>query len=217
MKKILAMILSIVLSVSIGMTSVSAVSTGHTESTFGKLYDEEGNLVATIVGEKIDIPTVHSAGGQGEITETYRFDVLSSIVNHEDSANGQDSYYCVTAYLTLTYKERQDEPSVYLLTNVSGSWTTPNDSRVTVTKAVLKYQCIGLGPDRLYSNNQNSQVNLNVDRRSFDIKTGFTSYIIDEAVGCMGANLTLSLLMGTTRTWTLKLEKYPILNSDIGK
>lgn len=171
MKKFVSMLLCVAMVVLIGMTNASAAAIEETENTYGKLYNEEGNLVATIVGKRVDAPAVCMDGGQEEISETYRFDVLSSIVNHEDSASSQDAYYCVTAYLTLTYRERQDEPSVYLLTNVSGSWTTPNDSRVSVPEAVLLYQCMGFGPDQLYTDEQKGEVNLNVSTRYFNINT----------------------------------------------
>ena len=215
MKRILSLFLSLTMVLSISVVNVHAATDGNFEKVNGSIYDENGRLVATIVGERV-VNSSRSATNVGARSETYSFSLQSDIWTHTGEVEGEDSYNCITVHLTVNYNEKVGNPSLFLLTNVSGYWTPPNDSSVAVSNAILKYQCLGFGPGYVFTN-QSDEISVNVNTRSFNQSTGFTNYITTEYVCSLGANLTLTLLMGNSRTWTFYIETYPLFNSDYEK
>lgn len=113
-----------------------------------------------------------------------------------DSADGGNAS---RVYLTIGYS-MQNTPTEYKLTSVSGRWTL-EDSRVSVTSASLTYGCSGLFPVTVTQTGSREHVS-----NPFSISTGFKSYVVGSYCGVMGAHLTLTYLMGSSRTWTFTLD-----------
>ncbi len=194
MKKVLASILALSFCFVLSMPAY-AVDAGLYEpapSMTGYLYDDEGNCVE-VTGYLVDMGMACAYDENNEtIAATYAF--RSPPFN--TTASGPDSGYSSTIYLTNYYSRNEYQ---YKLDAVSGYWEI-HDSRVSVTSAKLSYCSTAI----------NTTVTQRADdvpvSNNFYINTGFTEYGYATDAYTISSRLTLSYLMGTSRTWTFSME-----------
>lgn len=139
------------------------------------------------------------------VTYAYNVDLRangSGTYTESDDDDGNES----TVYLTVHYLTQGSYPTYYLLTAVSGRWVIEDPDRVSVTSARVEYGCSCAIPSvtqessRYVSNN-------------FWVNTNFTEYIVNYGAS-LGAKLTLTYLIGTSRTWSFTLTN-DYLNSGV--
>lgn len=111
-----------------------------------------------------------------------------------------DGYKCVYATIKAEYSLRNNGVEA-LLTNVSGSWTAPNDPNVRITNRTVEYAC--KGPSSPSSLGQEGFKSLSSN--SFNYNTGFSIYV-NKTTAVIRARSNATLQMGSTRTWTLEVE-----------
>ena len=158
------------------------------------------DVPATMQGVLTDSVATNSEDGVASLT--YEFDVpmvQAAPTNGSTTVDSADGGNASRVYLTIGYS-MQNTPTEYKLTSVSGRWTL-EDSRVSVTSASLTYGCSGLFPVTVTQTGSREHVS-----NPFSISTGFKSYVVGAYCGVMGAHLTLTYLMGSSRTWTFTLD-----------
>ena len=160
------------------------------QSVVGYLQSDDCNT-EIVKGELINL---RCSSAPNHFAATYAYTVT---LEHSNTVSGPDSGYSSTVFLTIEYITRNTYTE-YLLTSVSGYWLI-SDDRVTVTDAELLYACSGANPLPVYQRDTVDVSNF------FSQNTNFTSYIT-EYLGTLGANLTLTYKMGTSRTWTFTLS-----------
>lgn len=161
----------------------------------GTLISDTGEQI-TVTGHLVETsatPQMFSLN-PNSTSATYEYTLYSGSSN-ELSANELDSTMSARIYITLHYNGK-NTPTEYLLTKVSGKWTIL-DLTVGVTEAELVYGCTGFSSDGIFTTQTDSKYVSN----NFSVNTGFTHYATDGAMGVLGANLTLTFKMGSTRTW----------------
>lgn len=130
---------------------------------------------------------------------TYRYNLPSvARAGASSTVHDNDGGYASTVYLTISY-DSKGSPSTYLLKQVSGYWLV-SDPNVSVTSAKLNYGCTGTFP----TPTTQSVTGVSVSNY-FTKNTGFTDYISDAYGAVLGANLTLTYKMGSSRTWSFTL------------
>ena len=144
--------------------------------------------VINVIGEKVNAFAAPSGVEASDESVTYRFSLYSS-PSYSLTASEYDGSISVQVFLTINYTT-QNASTEYLLTGVSGSWDIL-DRSVNVASAQLTYGCSGV------FTTQTATVNVS---NNFSYSTGFTNYV-PSVLGSMGANLALTLQMGTTRYW----------------
>lgn len=195
MKKLILVLLTFILCLSTINVFASESSVEQLQpngTVIGYLVDESGNKF------EVEGKLVNSVlrNNDGVNSATYEFNLYSS--NNTLTTNEADGSYSVRAYLTIEYKT-QNAPTEYLLTKVSGYWNIL-DSSVTVTNAKLSYGCTGRFPDQIWTQTKTLNVSNN-----FSYNTGFSKYVTDDTWSTVGADLTLDLKMGTSRTWSFTI------------
>ena len=159
-----------------------------------------GELISAIIG----------TDGKCEATYGFRLSHMDRGIIIEDGYDGAGASY-VTISICFNTSYYNNVP-IHLLTSVSGSWAV-QDPYVSVTDVVVDYCCTGGGPDGHPVNNQHSHDNHPpVYLGGFSYNTGYTSYIV-ELLGTLGAKMTLSYLMGTSRTWSFEIDCYRLNNT----
>lgn len=216
MRKIFSMALALALAANLSAPAFAADNSAeiipdeNVPAMVGILTDENGveyEIVGTLVTNEC---TTYSIGPVNETSVTYRFDVpMRAPQNGSTEVNGPDSGYASHIYLKISYRSIDgSNPNLrsYLLTSVSGSWTI-EDPEVFVTSTYLKYGCSVGSIEQLGEKSSLSN--------PFNVSTGFTQYI-DETLGAvLGAHLTLTYLMGSSRTWKFTLNNN-LFNTALG-
>lgn len=167
----------------------------YPDKIIGKLISDTGESIP-VIGNKVYESNNSILNNMDENSATYMFELYSTRGSSSLTTNDTDGSISVRAYLTIKYVTK-NEPTEYLLTNVSGYWNILDD-RVSVKNAELVYGCSGVFPS------PTTQTDTKTVNNYFNYNTGFTNYIIRD-YGVMGANLTLDLKMGT-RQWDFFLE-----------
>ena len=170
----------------------------------GYVCDQEGN-VSEVTGYLQNTEARSAVFGNDELVATYAYDLYAE--EYTNQGKGVDPTASARAYLTCTYNV-SGTPSTYLLTKVSASWVdlTPTDTTKVKSTANLIYTCSGMGPNSIFAHQTSGNMTIN---NNFAKTTGFTKRITGE-VGTMGAELTIHLSQGSTRTWDYKLPNYPV-------
>lgn len=212
MKKIIALCLALILTLSVSPIYAFASDINEeSETAFkacGIICDEFGNVVASIPVIPVSSSSVNSLGAGA--SQTYSFMVPSSIFQNSSSSTGWDAYYCIQGTLTINYNVRDNTgDKEMLLTSAKGDWTTPNDSRVSVNGATLFCNCSGQSYEGGVWTPQTASFNI-LNSKNTLCYTNFSNYIlaVSGMAGAVGAKLTIDLLMGTSRTWSLYIELY---------
>lgn len=175
--------------------------------TRGTLCDDAGNVIANIPLTPVSTYSVQSS--ENNFSQVLYYEVPYSVLQNSSSSSGWDSYYCIQGTVVINYNLITDTgEKQMLLTSASGSWTTPNDNRVSVSAASLFCNCSGTALDSPFVSQTKTFDILNSN--STLCYTNFTKYIaaVEGLTGAVGAKLTITLLMGTSRTWTLNLESF---------
>ena len=199
-----------------GIVSAEAGTKVFADAMSAYLVDDEGNteiavgyLVETNQHVSVGTSQVQNISETDDLLyATYAFDLYSDgdtitprLPSTETTKSDNDSGYCSRVYLTIKCYNTRDTPTEYLLYNVSGYWVI-SDSKASVKSAKLTYGCVTGVID-------GSESQIVYDRavgNNFSINTGFTIYAPSIGFGStLGANLTLTYLMGTARTWTFTL------------
>lgn len=170
---------------------------------------QESNLVAYLEnenGEKIPIDckviTNKSRIKNNEESVTCEFAVPRAAILHEqETGTAIDKSYSVRGYVTIDFLTK-NTPTEYLLTDVSGNWIIL-DSHVTVTDAMVAYECFDLNPGSIQQSDSRIVAN------NFSFPTGYTTYVV-APYGTMGATITLTLTTNGSHTWKLQVPYYQI-------
>ena len=195
MKKFFAVLLVFAIGLTMGTAALAADLDQGTiaQRMTGYLYDDAGNCVE-VIGRLVETNVMALSNANESIAATYEFNLKSTTFN-SNPVSSPDSGYSSTVYLTVNYYRNG---SSYLLSSVSGSWVI-EDSRVSVTSASLYYFCVD-GQHSLQNGSRSVSNN-------FYVGTGFSTYVSGAGLA-VGAQLTLTYLMGTSRSWTFTLPNY---------
>lgn len=211
MKRFLSLCVALTLVLATFSPVASAVGVDESSETSfyarGTLCDESGNVIANIPLTPVNTYSVQPS--DNALSQTLYYEVPYSVLQNSGSSSGWDSYYCIQGTVTINYNLKTDTgEKQMLLTSASGSWTTPNDSRVSVSAASLFCNCSGSGVGSpFYSQTKTFDI---LNSNGTLCYTNFSNYIyaVEGLAGAVGAKLTITLLMGTSRTWTLNLEYF---------
>lgn len=202
MKRVVSCLLALVMTLIMPLTVFAAdgeILSDVPATMQGVLTSDDG-IKIFVEGKLCDSVATNSEDGVASLT--YEFDVpmvQAAPTNGSTTVDSADGGNASRVYLTIGYS-MQNTPTEYKLTSVSGRWTL-EDSRVSVTSASLTYGCSGLFPVTVTQTGSREHVS-----NPFSISTGFKSYVVGAYCGVMGAHLTLTYLMGSSRTWTFTLD-----------
>lgn len=201
MKKILCFVLVIILTFTFSVSAFAAsgdfYTSVDTHAMYGILTSDEGEAI--IIEGKLCNSNNQLGMNANALTYEFAVPALASPTNGSTTIDAPDSAYVSRVYLTISYSMR-NTPTEYKLTRVSGRWTI-EDPRVSVTSSSLTYGCSGLFPSVVTQTGSREHLS-----NPFSINTGFTSYVVGDYCAVMGAHLTLTYLMGTSRTWTFTID-----------
>ena len=195
MKKFLAVLLVFAIGLTMGTAALAADLDQGTiaQRMTGYLYDDAGNCVE-VIGRLVETNVMALSNANDSIAATYEFNLKSTTFN-SNPVSSPDSGYSSTVYLTVNYYRNGLS---YLLSSVSGSWVI-EDSRVSVTSASLNYFCV--------DSQHSLQIGSRAVSNNFYVGTGFSTYV-EGSDATVGAQLTLTYLMGNSRSWTFTLPHY---------
>ena len=202
MKRVVSCLLALVMTLIMPLTVFAAdgeILSDVPATMQGVLTSDDG-IKIFVEGKLCDSVATNSEDGVASLT--YEFDVpmvQAAPTNGSTTVDSADGGNASRVYLTIGYS-MQNTPTEYKLTSVSGRWTL-EDSRVSVTSASLTYGCSGLFPVTVTQTGSREHVS-----NPFSISTGFKSYVVGAYCGVMGAHLTLTYLMGSSRAWTFTLD-----------
>ena len=202
MKRVVSCLLALVMTLIMPLTVFAAdgeILSDVPATMQGVLTSDDG-IKIFVEGKLCDSVATNSEDGVASLT--YEFDVpmvQAAPTNGSTTVDSADGGNASRVYLTIGYS-MQNTPTEYKLTSVSGRWTL-EDSRVSVTSTSLTYGCSGLFPVTVTQTGSREHVS-----NPFSISTGFKSYVVGAYCGVMGAHLTLTYLMGSSRTWTFTLD-----------
>lgn len=194
MRKVLSVLL-VLACLMMGTTAFAADLGQETipQTMTGYLYDDEGNCIE-VIGHLVETNSISMFSMDDNLSATYEFNLLATSFQ-SNPVSSPDSGYVSTVYLTVNYYV---DGGSYLLSSVSGSWTI-SDASASVTSAYVNYQCTD--EDMSYQTGSRSVSN------NFYVATGFSTYVSGRGVS-VGASLSLSYRMGSSRTWSFTLPNY---------
>lgn len=231
-----ASILSLCLS---GMTSIYAEDYNYNSSdeiTIEEMFEQakanaQYNIEPISLEDNLNVvATITSGDGETKDVEIYKYEPDSYYLNDEvsetyvlaasprasssSSSNVYDQYGIVYGKITITYNYKATSPYQYLLTYVSGSWSS-SDSSITLKNREVIYSCQGTTSSGSF---QSSQRNVKYPSgNSFSYSTGYATYVKNDGLlGAVGAVSYIDMADQYGSKWSLEVRSELFNYNNIG-
>ena len=206
LNKSLSLFLSLVLIVFTTMTiHVEDASAGESpllqSCNTATLTDCDGNMFLLPITPVYSYQSNTIMSAENDILFTYKCEIPADIMATGGSQTeyDNDGTYASTVYLTIHYSHNTESPVEYVLKKITGHWNVTAQN-VSVSSATLDYACGALNFEK------NVAVYNYPVSNNFTKQTGYSKYVPTITGAAIGATLNLKYSMGSTRTWSFKLQ-----------